>query len=164
MSAVLVLILILSGVLLMFAYEPTPERAYGSILRLEREIRFGGFVRGIHHWSANFLVVIVLLHLLRVFYTGAIHGARQFNWVIGLGLLLLVLVSNFTGYLLPWDQLSFWAITIVTGMLGYLPVIGEAVIRLARGGTEIGSATRAVRASRLPGRAGPPWPGGTPHA
>ncbi|MCL7966086.1 MAG: cytochrome b N-terminal domain-containing protein [marine benthic group bacterium] len=141
MSAVLVLTLILSGVLLMFVYEPTPDRAYGSILRLEEEIRFGGFVRGIHHWSANFLIVVVFLHTLRTFFTGAFHGTRQFNWVIGIVLLLGVVAANFTGYLLPWDQLSYWAITIVTGMLGYVPLVGEWLQRAARAGTEIGAST-----------------------
>ncbi len=141
MSATLVGLLILTGVLLMFVYEPSPDRAYGSIEALRRDVRFGGLVRNVHHWSANLLVFVAFLHLLRTFFTGAFHGARQFNWVIGVLLLIVVLAANFTGYLLPWDQLSFWAITIVTGMLGYLPVIGEGVIRLARGGTEIGSAT-----------------------
>jgi quinol-cytochrome oxidoreductase complex cytochrome b subunit len=141
MSAVLVLTLILSGVLLMFAYEPTPDRAYGSILRLEQEIRFGGFVRGIHHWSANFLIIVVFLHTLRTFFTGAFHGVRQFNWVIGIALLLGVVAANFTGYLLPWDQLSYWAITIVTGMLGYVPLAGEWLQQAARAGTEIGAST-----------------------
>jgi quinol-cytochrome oxidoreductase complex cytochrome b subunit len=141
MSAVLILLLILSGVLLMFVYEPSPERAYGSILRLRDEVRFGVFVRGIHHWSANLLVIVVFLHLLRTFFTGAFHGARQFNWVIGVLLLLGVVASNFTGYLLPWDQLSYWAITIVTGMLGYVPLLGEWLQRTARAGTEIGAST-----------------------
>jgi quinol-cytochrome oxidoreductase complex cytochrome b subunit len=141
MAATLVLLLILTGVLLMFVYEPTPERAYESIQSLRRTVHFGGLVRNVHHWSANLLVVITFLHLLRTFFTGAFHGARQFNWVIGVLLLLVVLAANFTGYLLPWDQLSYWAITIVTGMLGYVPLIGEGLRQLARGGTEIGSAT-----------------------
>jgi len=141
MSAVLVALLILSGVLLMFVYEPSPERAYGSILRLRDEVRFGGFVRGLHHWSANLLIIVVFLHLLRTFFTGAFHGPRQFNWVIGVLLLLGVVGSNFTGYLLPWDQLSYWAITIVTGMLGYVPLAGEWLQSTARAGTEIGAAT-----------------------
>jgi quinol-cytochrome oxidoreductase complex cytochrome b subunit len=141
MAATLVLLLILTGVLLMFVYEPSPERAYGSIEALRRDVRFGGLVRNVHHWSANLLVIITFLHLLRTFFTGAFHGARQFNWVIGVLLLLVVLAANFTGYLLPWDQLSFWAITIVTGMLGYVPMIGEGLTRLARGGADIGSAT-----------------------
>jgi len=141
MSAVLIMLLILSGVLLMFVYEPSPERAYGSILRLRDEARFGGFVRGAHHWRANLLIIVAFLHLLRTFFTGAFHGARQFNWVIGVLLLLGVVASNFTGYLLPWDQLSYWAITIVTGMLGYVPVMGEWLQRMARSGTEIGAST-----------------------
>ncbi len=141
MSATLVGLLILTGVLLMFVYEPSPDRAYGSIEALRRDVRFGGLVRNVHYWSANLLVFIMFLHLLRTFFTGAFHGARQFNWVIGVLLLLVVLAANFTGYLLPWDQLSFWAITIVTGMLGYVPWIGDGLIRLARGGAEISSAT-----------------------
>jgi quinol-cytochrome oxidoreductase complex cytochrome b subunit len=141
MAATLVGLLVLTGVLLMFVYEPSPERAYGSIEALRRDVRFGGLVRNVHHWSANLLVFITFLHLLRTFFTGAFHRDRQFNWVIGVLLLLVVLAANFTGYLLPWDQLSYWAITIVTGMLGYVPLIGEGLIQLARGGTEIGSAT-----------------------
>lgn len=141
MAAALVLLLILTGVLLMFVYEPSPERAYGSIEALRRDVRFGGLVRNVHHWSANLLVIITFLHLLRAFFTGAFHGARQFNWVIGTLLLLVVLAANFTGYLLPWDQLSYWAITIVTAMLGYVPAIGGGLRQIARGGSEIGSAT-----------------------
>jgi len=141
MAATLVVLLILTGALLMFVYEPTPERAYASIEALRREVRFGGLVRNIHHWSANLLVFVCFLHLLRTFFTGAFHKARQFNWVIGVFLLVVVLGANFTGYLLPWDQLSYWAITIVTGMLGYVPLAGDALVRVARGGTEIGAAT-----------------------
>ena len=141
MAATLVGLLVLTGVLLMFVYEPSPDRAYGSIEALRRQVRFGGLVRNVHHWSANLLVFITFLHLLRTFFTGAFHGARQFNWVIGVVILLVVLAANFTGYLLPWDQLSFWAITIVTGMLGYVPVIGDGLVRLARGGADIGGAT-----------------------
>jgi quinol-cytochrome oxidoreductase complex cytochrome b subunit len=141
MSLVLVLLLAASGVLLMFVYEPTPETAYRSIVTLQQEVLFGKLVRNLHHWSANFLIVIAFLHLLRVYFTGAYHGARQFNWVLGSALLLTVLASNFTGYLLPWDQLSYWAITICTGMLGYVPGIGAWLQNAARGGSEIGSAT-----------------------
>ena len=141
MAATLVGLLVLTGVLLMFVYEPSPDRAYASIQSLRREVRFGGLVRNVHYWSANLLVVITFFHLLRTFFTGAFHGARQFNWVLGVLLLLVVLAANFTGYLLPWDQLSFWAITIVTGMLDYVPLIGDGLVRVARGGAEIGAAT-----------------------
>lgn len=141
MSALLVLLLILTGVLMMFVYEPAPGAAHASVVSLQSEVRFGGLVRNVHHWSANLLILVVFLHLLRTFFTGAFHGVRQFNWVIGTLLLLLVLAANFTGYLLPWDQLSYWAITIVTGMLSYFPGIGGWLQRVARGGQEIGGAT-----------------------
>jgi quinol-cytochrome oxidoreductase complex cytochrome b subunit len=108
---------------------------------MQEEILFGPLVRAIHHWSANLLVLVVLLHMLRVFFTGGFHGERRFNWIIGLLLLLFILVSNFTGYLLPWDQLSYWAVTICTGMVGYLPVIGGWLQTVLRGGPEIGGAT-----------------------
>ncbi len=125
MSAVLFGLLVATGVLLMFVYEPSPGLAYESIVTLQTSVLFGKLVRNIHHWSANFLIAIVLLHLLRVFFTGGFYAPRQFNWILGLLLLCCVLVSNFTGYLLPWDQLSYWAITIVTGMLGYIPLAGD---------------------------------------
>ena len=141
MSLVLVLLLVATGVLMMFVYQPSPEDAYGSILAMRDEVLFGKLVRNVHHWSANFLVIVALLHLLRVYFTGAFHAPRQFNWIIGLSLLLCVLASNFTGYLLPWDQLSYWAITISTGMIGYVPLAGEWLQGVARGGSDIGSAT-----------------------
>jgi len=141
MSLVLVLLLMATGVLMMFVYEPSPERAHASILSMQDEVLFGRLVRGVHYWSANLLIVVTLLHLLRVFLTGAFHGARQFNWIIGLGLLLCVLAAAFTGYLLPWDQTSYWAITICTEMVAYAPFVGDALQRLMRGGAEIGAAT-----------------------
>jgi len=141
MSLVLVLLLMGSGILMMFAYEPSPERAYDSIVGMQEQVLFGKLVRGVHHWSANLLVLVTLFHMLRVFLTGGFHGPRQFNWVIGLGLAFAILVSNFTGYLLPWDQLSYWAVTICTGMVGYVPGLGEWLQRVIRGGAEIGPAT-----------------------
>ena len=141
MSLVLVLLLFATGILMMFVYEPSPDEAFQSITSLQDDVLFGRLVRNIHHWSANLLVGIALLHLLRVYLTGGYHPPRQFNWVVGLVLLLLILVANFTGYLLPWDQLSYWAITISTAMLAYVPGIGEWLQNLARGGPEISSAT-----------------------
>jgi len=141
MSFLLVAVLIGTGTLLMFGYEPAPAQAYQSVVAIERATRFGGLVRAVHHWSANLLVLIVAFHLLRGFLTSAFHPPRQFNWVIGLGLLLGVLAANFTGYLLPWDQLAYWAITISTGMLTYIPVIGSWARDTVRGGPEVGQAT-----------------------
>jgi quinol-cytochrome oxidoreductase complex cytochrome b subunit len=105
------------------------------------EVFFGRFVRNMHYWSANLLVVVVLLHMLRVFFTDAFHAPRRFNWIIGLCLFGFVLVSNFTGYLLPWDQLAYWAVTICTGMMEYIPLAGTALQSFIRGGTEMGPAT-----------------------
>jgi quinol-cytochrome oxidoreductase complex cytochrome b subunit len=141
MALVLILLLFGTGILMKFIYQPFPDKAYESILHLQHNVLFGQFVRNIHHWSANSLLIVVFLHFLRVFFTGAFHPPRQFNWVIGLCLFLTVLMSNFTGYLLPWDQLSFWAITICTGMLEYIPGVGLWLQKLLRGGTEVGTNT-----------------------
>jgi quinol-cytochrome oxidoreductase complex cytochrome b subunit len=141
MSLVLVMLLMGTGILMMFVYVPSPGLAHDSIVSLQDEILFGRLVRAVHHWSANLLVLVALFHMLRVFLTGGFQGPRQFNWVIGLCLLFCILVSNFTGYLLPWDQLSYWAITICTEMVGYAPGVGDWLQRMIRGGTEIGPAT-----------------------
>jgi quinol-cytochrome oxidoreductase complex cytochrome b subunit len=141
MATVLVFLLLGTGVLLKFVYQPLPEKAYESVLHLQNEVLFGRLIRNIHHWSANALIIVAFLHLLRVFFTGAFHAPRQFNWVIGSGLFLLVLFSNFTGYLLPWDQLAFWALTICTGMLDYMPGIGLWLQALIQGGPEVGPGT-----------------------
>jgi quinol-cytochrome oxidoreductase complex cytochrome b subunit len=141
MAAVLVLLQIGTGLLLKFVYVPTPLGAYGSILELNNAVMFGQLIRNIHHWCANFLVLIVFLHMLRVFFTGAFHPPRQFTWVVGLGLFGLVLTANFTGYLLPYDQLAYWAVTVSTGMLQYIPAVGSRLQEIIQGGPEIGPAT-----------------------
>jgi quinol-cytochrome oxidoreductase complex cytochrome b subunit len=141
MAFVLVALLIGTGLLLKFYYLPSPEKAYESILHLQNNVLFGRLIRNIHHWSANLALVVVFLHFIRVSLTGAFHPPRRFNWVVGLCLFLLVLLSNFTGYLLPWDQLSYWAVTISMGMLEYIPVGGRWFQELIQGGTEVGTAT-----------------------
>jgi quinol-cytochrome oxidoreductase complex cytochrome b subunit len=141
MAIVLICLLFFTGLLLRFVYEPFPGRAYESILHLQNNVLFGQLIRNIHHWSGILLIVITLLHLLRVFFTGAFHGKRQFNWVIGIALILLVVFSNFTGYLLPWDQLSYWAVTVGTSMMEYIPLIGNALTEMVRGGHEVGAST-----------------------
>jgi len=141
MALVLFALLASTGVLLMFVYKPFPGEAYDSIVTLQTEVLFGQLIRNIHHWSGNILLIMTFLHMLRVFFTGAFLGPRRFNWIIGLFLLLLVLVSIFTGYLLPWDQLAFWAITICTSMMEYMPGVGIWLQKLIRGGSEIGPAT-----------------------
>lgn len=139
MSLVLLVVLIGTGVLLMFGYEPAPGRAYESVRTLETATTFGGFVRGIHHWSANALILVAVLHLLRVFFTSAFHAPRQFNWVLGLGLLACIAASNFTGYLLPWDQTAYWATVVGINLNGTAPFAGPWLAQFLAGGPEIGS-------------------------
>ena len=142
-SLVLFLLLAATGALLLVTYEASPERAYGTVAALVDEVHFGAFVRNAHHWAANGLVLVAFLHLLRVFYRGGHLPPRRGNWLVGLALLLLVVASAFTGYLLPWDQLAYWAVTISTGMLEYVPLVGGALLRAARGGPDIGPSTLA---------------------
>ncbi len=144
MALVLFLVLIATGALLLFSYEPSTERAYASVASIQEEVPFGAFVRGIHHWAGNLLLVVAFLHLLRVFFTGAFLPPRRFNWGLGLGMLLVVMAADFTGYLLPWDQLAYWAVTIGTGMLQYVPLVGDALQRMARGGDEVGPKTLSL--------------------
>ena len=137
-SALLATLLVVTGILLMFRYDASVERAYSSIQFMETEVFFGSLIRALHHWSANLLVVTSFLHLLRVFYTGGYKGGRSANWLVGVLLLLLVLAFNFTGYLLPWDQLAFWAITVSTSLFSYVPVVGAILSDFLLGGTEVG--------------------------
>lgn len=141
MAAVLVFLLLLSGILLKFVYEPSPAGAYASIILIQDDIVFGRFIRNIHHWSAHLLVLVLFFHILRVFFSGAFHQPRRLNWIVGLCLFALVLASNFTGYLLPWDQLSYWAVTISIGMLDYMPVFGPWLQGVLKQGAEIGPET-----------------------
>ncbi|MEE8299837.1 MAG: cytochrome b N-terminal domain-containing protein [Desulfatiglandales bacterium] len=121
----LFLILTISGVLLMFYYHPNTHDAYLDMKDLEFTVPFGLFLRNIHRWSAHLMVITVMLHMFRVFMTGSYKHPRQFNWVIGVQLLLLTLLLSFTGYLLPWDQLGFWAITVGTNMARATPLLGH---------------------------------------
>jgi quinol-cytochrome oxidoreductase complex cytochrome b subunit len=141
LSSMLLVLLILTGVFLEMNYTPSPQQAYLDILTLRTNAWFGDLLRNIHHWSANLLVMTVFLHLLRVFFTGAHRPPRETNWIVGVLMLLLVLGANFTGYLLPWDQLAYWAITVGTGILSYIPLFGSWVSSLLLGGPEVGAAT-----------------------
>jgi quinol-cytochrome oxidoreductase complex cytochrome b subunit len=141
MCLALILLMVSTGVLLLFAYEPSAGGAYDSVASLRYEVAMGQLVRNLHRWSGNTLVILTLLHLLRVYYTGAYRGPRKANWVVGLILMVLVLGGNFTGYLLPWDQLAFWAVTIATSMLDYVPLVGSLLQWLLRGGAEVGPRT-----------------------
>jgi len=139
MTLTLFWVLALSGVLLMIYYVPTPGEAYTSTQDLEYAVTFGAFLRALHRWAGHAMVLTAFLHLLRVSFTGA-YFRRELNWTIGLGLFLLTLGLAFTGYLLPWDQLSFWAVSVSTNMLDYIPWFGGPLKRLLLGGREVGQA------------------------
>ena len=141
MAALLFVIQVFTGILLRFAYDPTPANAYDSILFIQSNILFGQWIRNIHHLSGMLFVLVTFLHLVRTFYSQSYYKPRRLNWVIGVGLLLTVILSNFTGYLLPWDQLSYWAITVSTSMLEYFPLVGNWMVGMVRGGPDVGSAT-----------------------
>ena len=130
--------LTVTGVLLMFYYVPSVERAYSDIQALETNVRFGLLLRNLHRWMAHAMIILVLLHMMRVFYTGAYKPPREFNWTVGVILFVLTLLLSFTGYLLPWDQLAFWAITVGTTMIGSAPVLGDESKFLLLGGFSVG--------------------------
>ncbi|HET6374204.1 MAG TPA: cytochrome b N-terminal domain-containing protein [Candidatus Polarisedimenticolia bacterium] len=146
-SSALLLLLVLSGFPLLFLYIPSVERAYASVKDIEYVITFGSWIRAVHRLSAHLMVAAVFLHLVRVFLTGAYKNGvgqgqrREVNWVIGVGMLLVTLFLSFTGYLLPWDQLAFWAVTVGTNIASSIPVIGPTLRELLIGGRGIDQPT-----------------------
>ncbi len=134
LSMYLFILLTVSGLLLMFFYVPSTEQAYNRMLDLRSAVSFGGIMRGMHFWSANAMIGVVFFHMCRVFYTGAYKPPREFNWVIGVILMVLTLVLGFTGYLLPWDQLAFWAITVGAGIAGKANWVSDHINALAPAG------------------------------
>jgi len=140
-AAILFGALVFTGLLLMFYYVPSVERAYPTMKTIQLSVPLGQFTRNMHRWAAHAMVLIVILHMVRVFYTGAYKPPREFNWGVGVILLLLTLGSSFTGYLLPWDQLSYWAITVGTNIAGYAPVVGDTMRQMLLGSTEVGQST-----------------------
>jgi quinol-cytochrome oxidoreductase complex cytochrome b subunit len=129
----------ITGIILMFWYTPSPEIAYGDMLRMLYNVPFGQFVRDLHRLGAEAMVLIVFLHMLRTFYTGSYKKPRQFTWFTGVILLILTGFLSFTGYLLPWDQLALWAVTIGASMAEATPLIGDQVNLIVRGGPEMGA-------------------------
>ncbi len=139
--AYLFLVQILTGILLTFYYVPDPEKAYDSVQALSSGIPFGWYIRGLHKWSANLMIVTVVLHALRVFFTGAYRKPREINWVIGCGILGTVLVFGFTGYSLVYEQLSYWGATVAGNLTQAVPFVGQYLGDLLRGGERIGDNT-----------------------
>jgi quinol-cytochrome oxidoreductase complex cytochrome b subunit len=126
-----------TGILLSLYYKPTPEQAYESILFIMNNVQFGWLIRSIHSWSASLMIAFCVAHMLRVFITASYKNPRELNWVAGVVLLLLTLAFGFTGYLLPWDQKALWGSTVGSEILGVVPLVGEALLKLLRGGLEI---------------------------
>jgi cytochrome b-561 len=140
-AASLFLILLVTGMLLMFFYVPSVEQAYWSMKDIRFAVSFGWLLRNQHRWAAHLMVGTTFLHMARVFVTGAYRGPRSLNWLVGIALLLLTLLLSFTGYLLPWDQLAYWAVTVGTNIAREAPVVGETLRFLLLGGSTIGQAT-----------------------
>lgn len=131
----------ITGIMLAFYYQPTPETAYASIQFIETQVSFGAAIRAIHHWAANGMIVMATAHMLRVFIMGAYKPPRELNWVSGVLLLILTLAFGFTGYLLPWDQRAFWATTVGSEIAGSIPVIGDLALVFLRVGWDVSAST-----------------------
>ena len=145
LSFFMFLLLTVTGVMLMFYYIPSTAitaqggvQAYENMIDLQSSVTLGTLLRNMHRYAAHGMVIMVFLHMCRVFYTGSYKPPREFNWVIGVILLFLTFLLSFTGYLLPWDQLAFWAIQVGTSLALYAPFIGPQIRFLLIGGFEVG--------------------------
>ena len=130
-----------TGILLTVYYVPTPDHAYDSIQYIMNNVTFGWLIRGIHHWGATLMVIFVFLHMLRVFYFASYKYPRELTWLTGVVLLLATLGMGFTGYLLPWNQRSYWATTVGTEIPGTVPLIGQFITNVLRGGPDLSAVT-----------------------
>lgn len=133
----LFLICVVTGIFLLMYYRPTTKEAYESIVLITNIVPFGWLMRGLHHWAGTLMIVFVMLHMIRVFYYGAYKPPRDLNWIVGMLLFLLTLFFGFSGYLLPWNQVSYWATTVATDAIGAAPIIGETMKYFVRGGPEV---------------------------
>jgi cytochrome b6 len=130
-------ILVLTGIPLMLYYHPSVPQAYTDMNDLRFVVSAGLFLRNLHRWSAHAMVLLVFAHMFKVFYRGAYRPPREFNWVIGVFLLLFTLFLSYTGYLLPWDQLAFWAITVGSNLISAVPLVGARIRFLMLGGNSV---------------------------
>ena len=137
LSVATFLILTATGILLMLYYHPSVPQAYADMKDLQFVVSAGVFLRNLHRWSAHAMVFLVFAHMFKVFYRGAYRPPREFNWVIGVILLIVTLFLSYTGYLLPWDQLAFWAITVGANIMSAVPVMGRKVRFLMLGGNTV---------------------------
>ena len=134
---------IVTGILLTIYYVPSPDQAYDSVQYITTQVTAGWLIRGLHHWGASAMVVLSVLHMLRVIFYGSYKFPREVTWFTGVGLLLVVLGFGFTGYLLPWDQKAYWATTVGTRIAEVTPFVGDLILRVMRGGSELTAVTLA---------------------
>jgi ubiquinol-cytochrome c reductase cytochrome b subunit len=134
---------IVTGILLTLYYVPTPDHAYESVQYITTQVAAGWLIRGLHHWGASAMVILVGLHMLRVILYGAFKYPREITWLTGVVLLLVTIGFGFTGYLLPWDQKAYWATTVGTRIAGVTPGAGDFILRTMRGGDELSAVTLA---------------------
>jgi quinol-cytochrome oxidoreductase complex cytochrome b subunit len=130
-----------TGIFLAVYYVPSPNDAYNSIQYIMNGVTFGWLIRGIHHWGASLMVLLVFIHMLRTFFYGAYKYPREITWLTGVILLLATLGMGFTGYLLPWNQRAYWATTVGTEIAGTVPFIGDFILRALRGGNGLSAVT-----------------------
>ena len=140
-TAILFMLQAVTGTFLSVYYVPSPDHAYDSIQYIMTGVAYGWLIRGIHHWGATLMVITVFLHMLRTFYMAAYKYPREITWLTGVVLLLTTLGMGFTGYLLPWNQRSYWATTVGTEIPGTVPFIGPFITRLLRGGSDLSAVT-----------------------
>ena len=131
----------LTGIFLTVYYTPSPDHAYDSIRYIMNDVAFGWMIRGIHHWGASLMVLVVFIHMVRVFVTASFKYPRELTWLVGVGLLLLTVGMGFTGYLLPWHQQAYWATTVGTRIAGSVPFIGDFILKVLRGGPDLSALT-----------------------
>ena len=139
--AILFGVQIVTGVFLLFHYVPTPSDAYNSVSTITYDIRFGWFIRSIHKWASELMIITVMLHMTRVYFTGAYRKPREINWIIGVFMFFVTLGLGFTGYSLVYDQLSYWAAMVGTEITESAPLIGPLAADFIRGGSEVGANT-----------------------
>jgi menaquinol-cytochrome c reductase cytochrome b subunit len=130
-----------TGVILAMYYRPDPDTAYASIQHITNDITLGWMVRGMHRWGASLFIILMFLHMGRVFLFGAYKYPRELNWIVGVLLLAMGLLEGFTGYLLPWDQTAYWATVVGINLNGTAPFLGPYIASFLRGGAEIGPDT-----------------------
>jgi quinol-cytochrome oxidoreductase complex cytochrome b subunit len=140
-SLFLFIMQVLTGIFLTVYYNPSPDYAYASILYIMNEVQFGWLIRGMHHWGASLMVLVVFIHMIRTFVTASYKYPRELTWLVGIGLLLLTVAMGFTGYLLPWHQMAYWATTVGTAIAGSVPFVGDFILQALRGGPELSALT-----------------------